>query len=90
VTLFNKLKEIPNPPEVIEYDPNHGVQYVVYTYRSRLGELTTVVNECSGWVTVQPQKLPEGEEWYLTVMIPYGHTKNFQDRIWEEALQIVK
>jgi hypothetical protein len=41
-------------------------------------------------VTVQPQKLPEGEEWYLTVMIPYGHTKNFQDRIWEEALQIVK
>lgn len=88
-SFFRKLKEIPNPPEEVVDDPNPGVRLVVYTHRSRLPEIMAVVNECGGWTVVQPQKLPETNEWYLTVLVPYGRTKHFQDRILDEGLNFV-
>lgn len=90
MSLFSKLKVIPDPPEIIEGDPNPGVQYVVYTHRSRLNEIAAVVGEVGGRTVVPPQKLPEGPEWYQTVLVPFGNIKLFKDRIWEEALNIVE
>ena len=90
MSLFKKLPEIPNPPEVIVDDPNPGVQYVVYAHRSRLNEVAAVIGEVGGRTVVQPQKLPEGPEWYLTVLVPFGKIRTFKDRIWEEALNLVE
>ncbi len=90
MSLLGRLKSIPNPPAESVDAANPGVQYVVYTHRSRLGEIAAVVGEVKGWTTVPPQKLPEGHEYYLTVMVPYGRTKEFRDRIWEEGLSLVE
>jgi hypothetical protein len=87
---FNRLPAIPNPPpEIAADDPNPGVEFVVFTRRSRLWEVAAIIGEVGGHATVSPRALPEGEEWYLTVIVPYGRTKSFKERLWEEGLCFV-
>ena len=87
---FTRLPPIPNPPsETPVDDPNPGVEFVVYTRRGRLWEIAAIAGEIGGRATVPPRVLPEGEEWYLTVLVPWGQTKTFKDRLWEEGLDYV-
>jgi len=86
-SAFDRLRPIPDPPpEAPVNDPNPGVEFVVYTVRGRLWESAAIVGEVGGRTTVQPRSLPEGEEWYFTVMIPWGKTSLFKERLWEEGI----
>jgi hypothetical protein len=86
-SAFDRLKPIPNPPpESDTTDPNPGVEFVVYAPRLRLWEVTAITGEVGGRTTVQPRALPEGAEWYFTVLVPWGKTALFKERLWEEGI----
>jgi hypothetical protein len=75
----------PDPePEV---DPDPGVPVVLRSPRSRLGELMTVVASVGGTVLVQPRTLNE-REMYVSVIIPDGRMKEFDQAMFEAAFRI--
>jgi hypothetical protein len=76
----------PIPNTVIEPDPNPGTYYVIYVPNKRLLDLTTIISNFKGVVTVPVQPLNDYET-YLTVMIPYGRTRDFTDNLYEEGIR---
>jgi hypothetical protein len=72
----------------IEPDPNPGTFYVIYVPKKRLRDLTTIISYFKGVVTVPVQSLNNYES-YLTVMIPYGKTREFTDNLYEEGIRYV-
>jgi hypothetical protein len=83
----------PNLPDTnnIEHDPNPGDLFVVYVRKTRLKDLAYIVSYLKGKVTVQPQMLNENnDEFYLTIMIPYGRSCDFTDSLYEEGIRWVE
>ena len=61
---------------------------MVYVRRQRLGDLAAIVASFNGRTTVQAQRLNEFEM-YVTVMIPYGKTREFRENLYEEGIRMV-
>lgn len=79
--LADILKQYPLPEE----DQHPGLQHVLVVRKGHLPELMTLVGLHGGSAVVPPREL-NATNFYLTIRIPYGRSKDFLSLVREERV----